>query len=90
MCSVNQSNTNNKLIQFKKMSYIFIINFIIIICVTNEITCDVSVAPNPALIDLSWPYNQNTLIWVEFRNYTMDIFYEGDTRYTNADGSKVW
>lgn len=61
-----------------------------LLCITDSVTCDVSVAPNSALIDLSWPYNQNTLVWVDLRNYTMDVAYEGDGKAVNSDGSKVW
>lgn len=61
-----------------------------LLCITESVTCDVSVAPNAALIDLSWPYNQNTLVWSDLRNYTMEIAYEGDTKLVNSDGSKVW
>ena len=75
------------MIHLRRMSYIFI--NLITFYITNQITCDVSVAPNAALIDLSWPYNQNTLVWVDFRNYTMDIIFEGE-KYTNPDGTKVW
>ena len=32
---------------------------------------DVSVAPNKNLIDLSWPYNEKTIAWVDFRNFSM-------------------
>lgn len=86
MCSTNEANVD-QLIQAKRVSYILM--YLITLCVTNQITCDVSVAPNAALIDLSWPFNQNTLIWWEFRNYTLEVTIEGE-RPDNPDGSKVW
>lgn len=61
---------------------------LVLIVLIQCVTADVSLHPNPNLIDLSWPYNDKTVSWIDFRNFTMETVFDGER--TAEDGSKFW
>lgn len=59
-----------------------------LLIVPHLTAADVSVAPNKNLIDLSWPYNEKTIAWVDFRNFSMEIVVDGERKM--SDGETIW
>ena len=49
---------------------------------------DVTLPPNHNLLDLSWPFNEETLSWIEFRNFSLEKIVNGKQNFPT--GESVW